>query len=54
LIVYTEVMVANPKVLDWLEQGEETDVDDWLNDVGVVVRRPKEIEAALEELAEFV
>ncbi|MGO8747582.1 MAG: hypothetical protein ACLQNE_16545 [Thermoguttaceae bacterium] len=52
---YTEIMEANPKVLDWLypEKNPE-EQEDWLASVLVFTARQEEVELAVEELEEFV
>ena len=50
---YSEVMVANPRVLDWLDPGAPSPDDDWLNGVRIRPKTPNKIELSVEELADW-
>jgi hypothetical protein len=51
---YTEIMEANPNVLDWIYDQEHSSDDDWLNHVQVITTQPKRVGLPVEELEEFV
>ena len=51
---YTEIMEANPDVLDWIYEEEHSSEDDWLNYVRVLTAKPARVKLPVEELQEFV
>lgn len=51
---YTEIMEANPDVLDWIYEQEHSSDDDWLNHVQLLTSTPKRVNLPVEELEEFV
>ena len=51
---YTEIMEANPDVLDWIYEEEHGSDDDWLNHVRVLTAKQPRVNLAVEELEEPV
>ncbi len=51
---YSEIMEANPDVLDWIYEEEHSSEDDWLNHVQLLTATPRRVNLPVEELEEFV
>ncbi len=51
---YTEIMEANPDVLDWIYEQEHSSDNDWLNQVQILTTKHTGVDIPVEELEERV